>query len=497
MFFLSRELRIIISPICNLNCFYCHKEGFKESMQKGEITMIDKNIKLLSKIFDFSQKIKEVTITGGEPTLFPSQLKKLIDYFRDKTENLTLITNGTNPYFLNKNANYFTEIHLHLDVLDTISRKKLMGKKSFSELKIKELIQRLIYKTNLRINSVTDDKYPIECFLKLFFWCEKKKINIGFIKPLLRESKNFEVLKKLISLMNYKKIKQKNIRKNIYKNSKGHSVEFILCNCDAYKKLSAHEAAEKCKNESLSINLSNGKLSFCFLTKKVKPNKFLDFYSRFRCPLFKRLKLKKKFKSSITEEYEIRSPIQDVQEMEKQVKKFGSFIFKERKRVCDFVYYPEKINQLSKLKKGDAVVRLRINKFLSMNNTIYTVLNIKEKINNEKWFEWETFSIKDPFYLISILNERFQPKMILDRIRTTYLDKKRGTKIEIDEFKDGLGNFIEIEGEKNIVKFLSYKLRLKKFFLAYGEIMNQKIRKHQISFTLKDFKNRAYQLLTK
>jgi len=501
MFSLPRELRIIISPICNLNCLYCHKEGFKENKPKEKITLINENIKLFSKIFNLPQKIKEVSITGGEPTLFPSQLKKLIDYFRDKTENLTLITNGTNPQFLIKYANYFTEMHLHLDVLDTVLRRKVMGRNSPSESQIKRLIQRICSKTKLRINSVVDDRYPIESFLELFFWAKEKKIRIGFIKPLLKESKNFEILKKLISLMNYRKLKQKGIRKIIYKNPEEHFVEFILCRCDAFinEGFSSREATKKCQRDVLSIDLSSGKLSFCFLNRGVKFDRFLDFSFQFRCPLCRRF-TKRKFKSSITKEekeYEMRSPIQDIQEIKDQVDKLGSFVFKKIERVCDFIFYPKKIDKSNKLKKGDAVVRLRINKLLNRNSIISTVLNIKEKINNREWFEWETSSIKKPIYLISILNEFYHPKMILDRVRTTYLDNKSGTKIAIDEFKDGLGKFIEIEGKKDIVESLSRKLRLKKFPLAYGDIMNQKIKKQEISFTLKDFKNRAYQILTK
>jgi len=197
--------------------------------------------------------------------------------------------------------------------------------------------------------------------------------------------------------------------------------------------------------------------------------------------------MKTKSKDSTTKEYEIRCPIQNVKEIRKKIGKQKSFVFKKRKRVCDFIYYPKRMDKSNKFKKGDTAIRLRITRFAGRNKA---VLNIKKKINSKEWFEWETSSVKKPVSLILILNKVYRPKMILDRIRTTYLDSKTETKIEIDEFRDTLGNFVEIEGEKNIAKSLHLKLKLKKFPLAYGDIMNQNIRKHRISFTTKDFVKR-------
>jgi len=485
---LNGELRIIISPVCNnLNCFYCHGEGVPNTRiktKKGTV-VINKNIKLLPEIFDFSKRIREVTITGGEPTLFPSYIEKLINYFQRKTDNLTLITNGTNPQFLLKYAHYFTEIHLHVDVVDTDLRKKFMGKASLPESRIKKLAKELNKRTNLRINSIVEDKYPIESLLELLLWTENNNIKIGFIKPLLKESKNFEVLKKLIPLASYKKVRQRNIRKVIYKNSKGHIVEFILCRCDAYKSkdLSAREIAKECSNNVLNFNLSNGKLSFCFLGKEVEPQKFLSYTSKFRCPLKKKAG-DIKYKDSVFREYEVRCPIQDIKKLSEEIRKQKSFVFQKRRRVCDFVYHSKKMSKFHKFKKGDAVIRLRITKFA---REVKPKLNIKEKVSTKEWLEWTTFSIKRPLSLISILNKIYRPEMILDRIRTTYFDNKKGTKIEIDEFKDLLGNFVELEGKKDTVESLRFKLKLKKFLRAYGDIMNENIKKHRISFEAKDF----------
>lgn len=488
---LPKELRIIISPFCNLNCFYCHSEGIKK--RNKQITKVDKNVKTLFKIFDSSNKIKEITITGGEPTLFPLELERLIRILKPKTNNLTLITNGTSPLILSKYSNYFTEIHLHVDVLEGRLRKKFMGEKSLTERKIKNLIKKINKDTFLRINSVTEDKYPIEAFLSMLLWCKENSIKIGFIKPLLKESKNFNVLKKIVSLIGYEKTRQKNIRKEIYKNKKQHIIEFILCRCDAFSKKNYLRKGKECINDSLAFDLSSNKISFCFLGKELNPNQFLNSISQFCCPLKKSEKFLT-IKNSIDKgykEYEVRFPCFDKDKIKKQLKTQG-FVFKNRRRLCDLVYYQKGKN---KIKVGDAVVRLRINKF--SNNKVNFNLNIKEKLNRKEWLEWETVSIQNLFYLVSMLNKYFQPRMVLDRFRTTYLDLKKKTEVVIDEFENVLGNFIEIEGEKNEVDLLQKKLGLRNSSPAYGDIINKEILNGQINFTIKDFRNKILSMLRK
>lgn len=481
-FSLPSDIRIVISPACNLNCIYCHREGVKRRKINNENLheLIERKIENFFQVFNLKKKIKEITITGGEPTLFGESILKLIDYFKGKTNNITLITNGTTPKFLLKHAHHFKEIHLHLDVIDDFMRKKLMGKIVFKKGDIERLFKIIKRKTNFRINSVVDDRCSIEHFLATFLWAKNKNIKIAFIKPLMRESKNFYVLEKLVALANYRKVEQKNVAKNIYTNLENHVVEFILCDCDIYPiKYPAKIAANKCLKRRLVLNLSDDRIYYCFLKKGIAPDKFMKIPLKFFCPLAKKFH-EKEPKKNLKKEYEIRSQIRELDKIKIKIEKEG-FIFREKIRLCDFIYYPP---GTEKIGSGDAVIRIRVKKIF---DKIITALNIKEKINNKEWLEWETGSVANPIYLFSLLNKLYQPRMILDRIRTTYFHPKTKTKIEIDEFQDILGNFIEIEGEKLKVKSLYEKFKLKnKLSQPYGNIIEQR----KIRFNQEDFKKK-------
>ncbi|WP_423793433.1 GTP 3',8-cyclase MoaA [Methanocaldococcus indicus] len=86
-----KSLRISITNKCNLNCFYCHKEGHLGNDRY--LTSDD-----IKKIVETSVKfgVKKVKISGGEP-LIRKDIVEIVEKIREVRgiEDISLTTNGT------------------------------------------------------------------------------------------------------------------------------------------------------------------------------------------------------------------------------------------------------------------------------------------------------------------------------------------------------------------------------------------------------------------
>lgn len=97
-YFQKNTLRIKITGNCNMNCSFCHGEGFMHGLDN-----ISPDNDLFCKIKEVCKKeaIKDIVITGGEPllnsdlSLIISGISKLGDI-----DSIRLVTNGTVVYSL-------------------------------------------------------------------------------------------------------------------------------------------------------------------------------------------------------------------------------------------------------------------------------------------------------------------------------------------------------------------------------------------------------------
>ena len=95
-YFQKNTLRIKITGNCNMNCSFCHGEGYMHGLDN-----ISPDDDLFCKIKEICKKesIKDIVITGGEPLLNPdlsliiSGISKL-----DNIDSIRLVTNGTIEY---------------------------------------------------------------------------------------------------------------------------------------------------------------------------------------------------------------------------------------------------------------------------------------------------------------------------------------------------------------------------------------------------------------
>ncbi|KON27270.1 hypothetical protein AC481_05315 [miscellaneous Crenarchaeota group archaeon SMTZ-80] len=175
------HIRVSITQKCDLNCFYCHKEG----QDKATIEMTPKEIYKIIEIasgFD----ITKVKITGGEP-LLRSDLSKIVHLISKigTIEDISLVTNARNLTYeraLKLKNSGLTRININLPSLNEITYRKIVGRKLGPALE--------------GINAAAKaGLYPIKINMVLL-----KGINDNEVYSIINYTKNYEAILQLIEL---------------------------------------------------------------------------------------------------------------------------------------------------------------------------------------------------------------------------------------------------------------------------------------------------------
>jgi cyclic pyranopterin phosphate synthase len=84
------NFRVSVTPSCNQNCFYCHREGYRSEAKVINANEIIKIVKLAAEF-----GVKDVKITGGEP-LMRSDIKEIVKGLRGipQLKDISLVTNA-------------------------------------------------------------------------------------------------------------------------------------------------------------------------------------------------------------------------------------------------------------------------------------------------------------------------------------------------------------------------------------------------------------------
>ncbi len=123
------NLRIAITPRCDLKCFYCHREGESSpqgSTQRARSEMGVEDIKKICDVF-YDLGIKKVKITGGEP-LLRKDIYEIIQSMPPFKE-VSMTTNGM---LLAKKAHELSEVglsrvNISMDTLDAQKYRRVTG----------------------------------------------------------------------------------------------------------------------------------------------------------------------------------------------------------------------------------------------------------------------------------------------------------------------------------------------------------------------------------
>jgi len=123
------NLRVSLTPKCNLSCIYCHKEGEKspkDQLSAGEIAEI---LRIAAKF-----EIRSVKFTGGEPLLRPDLLKIVQSVPAGMESSLT--TNGTLLAGLapGLKSSGLRRVNVSIDSLNPETYKKITGTDGLSEV---------------------------------------------------------------------------------------------------------------------------------------------------------------------------------------------------------------------------------------------------------------------------------------------------------------------------------------------------------------------------
>lgn len=192
---------------CNLDCDYCNISKTDETMVKSKnpIEKFEKALKERNERYP-NIPIKQILLSGGEPTLYPDILHDILSKYSDKY-NITIISNGTRlgiiKELLKYNVNFIISydgsvndrgynsidtIKYLYDLNRLISISMVVGNKNYSTIyqtvcDLKEIVPRLFRKQVLGI-----DPYP------------PIQINIARCKPSYYDM-NMEVLKENLVLL--------------------------------------------------------------------------------------------------------------------------------------------------------------------------------------------------------------------------------------------------------------------------------------------------------
>lgn len=125
-----------ITPKCDFNCIYCYNV-WKDKTDYQQSTLTLNKIEELFEKLSTETTIEGVTITGGEPLLYPD-LIKVVEFLKNKGINVGLTTHGIHlsedkiKQLIDAGVSYF---EISLDALDENIYHKLTGDSQLDKVK--------------------------------------------------------------------------------------------------------------------------------------------------------------------------------------------------------------------------------------------------------------------------------------------------------------------------------------------------------------------------
>jgi len=286
------SLVLNVTDNCNMQCRYCPPCG--ENLCKGNGQIDISVAKILIKLAK-QNHFKTVRLTGGEPLLFPTQLKVLLEECGNSFERLVLNTNGTllHKYFeLLENHKNNLVLKVSFDSLNSTEFKDLTESTEFEKV-FDNVNTAISLGFRVEINSVLINQ-DLGSIKQLISYFTEKKVPIKLLTFAnyygnVKTECNFD----LDGLINYLEIKSKKKTKEQLIGSRGISmlkytindttVFFVDHSCKSSKtpeKCYFYDCAEICNlfpcfSGALSISLStDGFLTICKGSRRLGFNVF-------------------------------------------------------------------------------------------------------------------------------------------------------------------------------------------------------------------------------
>ena len=253
----TRKMRLSITTQCNMKCFFCHSEGnYISSVCKMPLSAIDQLL-IQAQRLNFT----EITVTGGEPLMYPRGLTRILDNCGrwSRLPHIKVCTNGTLLDFdiLRAIRNYPGKISLNISMhtideniipqITGVHIKHVKYDKLFSELNAYGIEYRVNYTL---LHGLNDSKKNLR---ELFKYAMRNKIQDIHMLELLVTEEQKTLIPFYVSLQKVmEKIYQlsTDFRVELLKKTDKKS-EFILCKNDTVLKvilfrLSCRQGCEHC-----------------------------------------------------------------------------------------------------------------------------------------------------------------------------------------------------------------------------------------------------------
>lgn len=223
-------IKIVLNETCNLNCSFCHHEG-KTLDSNGDIDIVTV-FQYLESVRKKGFPIKEVHLTGGEPTLHP-RFKEFVNLLLTNNYKVKITTNGNFnadiKEFL-KQSN-LTGINFSIHTINAKNLKNFQVGKTDKEChrivenQLKNIKEINSSEKSIKINAVILDKRMTEEMLKFAI---EEEIYLRFLPELNDYNRTYKIIKEIIQQQQFKKTSlngNKRIYSGLityYKNSDGY-----------------------------------------------------------------------------------------------------------------------------------------------------------------------------------------------------------------------------------------------------------------------------------
>lgn len=175
-------LRLGVTDVCNLRCFYCMPQNPVFSPKKN-ILSDDEMLRLVRIFMDLG--IKKIRITGGEPFARKNLIPLLQEFKTDKRlQKLNITTNASliTPY-ISEMSDLFQEVTVSLDSLDRHRFQQIRGRNEFDTVwtNIQTLLQ---HGVSIKLNMVVLANFNIEDIYPMLELTQNQAIQVRFIEEM-------------------------------------------------------------------------------------------------------------------------------------------------------------------------------------------------------------------------------------------------------------------------------------------------------------------------
>ena len=246
------KFRIKTTNQCNMNCWFCHKEGIHTSKD----VVLDQAFS--DAILRFREVFNRVHLTGGEPFLYP-HLSEMLRFLSSAGYKISITTNGsirlrdTDMKLLDLLS--YVNVSFHSTEPEYYNTLTGQDNGQFFVDRIRNNIQEIRKTVPVRINTVVGDNVQSQKLVNMIHFAQEMHCELKFVPELKVRLQAMRTIDELIKAEGY--ILQErvlitpgsNLRERFI-NQSGHCIEI--------KKLQPYHPRELCKKCKLAGNCPEG-----------------------------------------------------------------------------------------------------------------------------------------------------------------------------------------------------------------------------------------------